>query len=193
MLGYDVDFGHAEVMVLVRSSKYSEKHVGYTALSLLLRGDDPMINSVLGTIRKDLTTPQPSEKKNSAPADSAQSLALCSIANIIGLELIQSLYSEVQQTLVAKSSSPNVKKKASLCLLRLVRTSPKVVVGREFAPQVAQLLQDRHLGEFAGNLEGPNQPLVGDDVRPSAGHLCPVEYDLPAVGLLHAGDEIERG
>jgi len=146
VLGYDVDFGHAEVMVLVRSSKYSEKHVGYTALSLLFRGDDPMMNTILNTIRKDLTTPQPSEKKNSAPPDAGQSLALCSIANIIGLELIQALHSEVQQTLVAKSSSPNVKKKAALCLLRLVRTSPKVVAGREFAPQVAQLLQDRHLG-----------------------------------------------
>lgn len=146
VLGYDVDFGHAEVLVLVRSNKYSEKHVGYTALSLLLRGDDPMMNSILNTVRKDLTTPTGSEKKNSAPPDAGQSLALCSIANIIGLELIQALHSEVQQTLVAKSSSPNVKKKAALCLLRLVRTSPKVVVGREFAPQVAQLLQDRHLG-----------------------------------------------
>lgn len=146
VLGYDVDFGHAEVMVLVRSNKYSEKHVGYTALSLLLRGDDPMMNTVLNTIRKDLTTPSASEKKNSAPPDAGQSLALCSIANIIGLELIQALHTEVQQTLVAKSSTPNVKKKAALCLLRLVRTSPKVVIGREFAPQVAQLLQDRHLG-----------------------------------------------
>lgn len=133
-------------MVLVRSAKYSEKHVGYTALSLLLRGDDPMMNTVINTIRKDLTTPSTSEKKSSAPSDAGQSLALCSIANIIGLELIQALHTEVQQTLVAKSSTPNIKKKAALCLLRLVRTSPKVVVGRDFAPQIAQLLQDRHLG-----------------------------------------------
>lgn len=152
ILGYDVDFGHAEVMVLVRSNKYSEKNVGYTALSLLLRGDDPMMNGILGTIRKDISTPTQSEKKNSAPPDACQSLALCAIANITGLELIQSLHSEVQQTLVAKSSSANVKKKSALCLLRLVRTSPKAVIGKEFAPQVAQLLQDRHLGVLTSSM-----------------------------------------
>lgn len=146
VLGYDVDFGHAEVMVLVRSPKYSEKHVGYTALSLLLRGDDPLIGSIRSTIVKDLTRPTPADGKKGAPADACQSLALCSIANITGLELVQSLQTEVMQTLVAASSSPCVKKKAALCLLRLVRTSPKVVTGREFAPQVAKLLQDRHLG-----------------------------------------------
>lgn len=147
VLGYDVDFGHAEVMALIRSGKYSEKHVGYTALSLLLRSDDPMMNSILATIRKDVTTPGPATSKNSAPTtDTAQSLALCSIANISGLEMIQSLHSEVQHTLVAKSSTPCVKKKSALCLLRLVRTSPKLVSGREFAPQMAQLLKDKHLG-----------------------------------------------
>ena len=115
MLGYDVDFGHAEVLALVRSGKYSEKHVGYTALSLLLRGDDPMMNSILNTIRKDLTNPGPASSKNNAPTgDTGQSLALCSIANISGLELIQSLHTEVQHTLVAKSSTPCVKKKSAL-------------------------------------------------------------------------------
>jgi len=147
ILGYDVDFGHPEILSLIKSNKYSEKCVGYTALSLLLRGDDPLMNAILGTIRKDMTTPQPASAKNNAPTtDMAQSLALCSIANLTGLELIQTLHAEVQHTLVAKSSSPNVKKKAALCLLRLVRTSPKLVSGREFAPHMAQLLQDRHLG-----------------------------------------------
>lgn len=164
VLGYDVDFGHAEVLVLIRSPKYSEKHVGYTALSLLLRGDDPMMGSIRSTIVKDLTVPTPADGKKNAPTDASQSLALCSIANIIGLELIQSVQTEVLQTLVAKSSSPCVKKKAALCLLRLVRTNPKVVNGHEFAPQMAQLLQDRHLGVLTSAMsllyglasQGPN-------------------------------------
>ena len=29
VLGYEVDFGHAEVLALVRSKKYGEKNVGY--------------------------------------------------------------------------------------------------------------------------------------------------------------------
>ena len=147
ILGYDVDFGHAEVVALVRSPQFSEKHVGYTALSLLLRGDDPMMNSIVGVIRKDVTKPGPEKaKKNEPTTDTAQCLALCSIANISGLELIQSLHAEVQHTLSAKSSSACVKKKAALCLLRLVRTSPKLIPGKEMAQQMGILLQDRHLG-----------------------------------------------
>ena len=129
VLGYDVDFGHAEVLALVRSNKYSEKHVGYTALSLLLRGDDPLINSIVSTVRIDLTTPVAPGKNSSSASDAAQSLALCSIANISGLELIQALHVEVQHILVSKTSTPNVKKKAALCLLRLVRTSPNLSLG----------------------------------------------------------------
>lgn len=176
VLGYDVDFGHAEVMVLVRSPKYSEKHVGYTALSLLMRGDDPLMNNVRSTIIQDLTQPAPAGGKTSAPLDAAQSLALCSIANITGLELIQSLHTEVQQTLLAKSSSANVKKKAALCLLRLARTSPKLVSGREFAPQVAQLLQDRHLGVLTSSMSllyglASQMPSEYESLIPYAVHI----------------------
>lgn len=152
ILGYEVDFGHSEVMVLVRSPKYAEKNVGYAALSLLMRGDDPMMGSIRSTFVKDLTTPTPTGGKNSAPPDANQSLALCAIANISGLELIQSMHSEVLQTLVSNSSSPNVKKKAALCLLRLARTSPKMFTGKEFAPKIAQLLQDRHLGVLTSSM-----------------------------------------
>src|SRR5210317_1644331 len=55
VLGYEVDFGHSEVLALVRSKKYSEKSVGYVALSLLLRGSDPVMGGVVETIKRDLT------------------------------------------------------------------------------------------------------------------------------------------
>lgn len=180
VLGYDVDFGHAEVMVLLRSPKYSEKHVGYTALSLLLRGDDPSIGSVRSTIIKDLTQPTPAGGKNSAPSDAAQSLALCSIANIAGLELIQSLHVEVQQTLVAKSSSPCVKKKAALCLLRLARTSAKLISSRDFAPQVAQLLQDRHLGVLTSTMS----LLYGLAAQAPNDYVSLIPYAVHILGML---------
>jgi AP-2 complex subunit alpha len=151
ILGYEVDFGHSEIMVLVKSQDYSSKRVGYTALSLLLRSDDPMMSGVRSTIVRDLTQPT-TGGRDGAPSDAAQSLALCAIANITGLELVQSLHTDVMQTLVAKSSSPCVKKKAALCLLRLARTSANVVVGRDFAPQVALLLQDRHLGVLTSSM-----------------------------------------
>mmetsp|Transcript_29697 Transcript_29697/g.69658 ORF Transcript_29697/g.69658 Transcript_29697/m.69658 type:complete len:992 (-) Transcript_29697:255-3230(-) len=153
VLGYEVDFGHSEVLALVRSPKHGEKQVGYVALSLLLRGGDPAIGSVLSTLKQDLAPLAPStKKKDEATADVAQALALCSIANISGLELIQSLHVEVQHILLSKSSTPCVRKKAALCLLRLIRTSPNLVAGREFAPHVAQLLQDRHLGVLTSTM-----------------------------------------
>ncbi|KAL9189175.1 hypothetical protein ACHAXT_011665 [Thalassiosira profunda] len=148
VLGYEVDFGHAEVLALVRSKKYSEKTVGYVALSLLLRGSDPVMGSVVNTMKADLTTaPVPGKKKKGAVKnDAVQCLALCSLANISGLELIQALHVEVQHVLVSKGSTEPVKKKAALCLLRLTRTSPNLLSGREFAPHLGQLLEDPHLG-----------------------------------------------
>jgi AP-2 complex subunit alpha len=155
VLGYEVDFGHSEVLMLVKSNKFSEKQVGYVALSLLLRGGDPLISTIVNTIRSDLISAgAPSHMKTSVGSqnDTTQSLALCSIANISGLELIQALHVEVQHNLVSKTSSPNVKKKSALCLLRLVRTSPNLFAGREFAPHIAQLLQDRHLGVLTSTM-----------------------------------------
>jgi AP-2 complex subunit alpha len=181
VLGYDVDFGHAEVLALVRSTNYSEKHVGYTALSLLMRGDDPMMNSILNTIRKDMTNPAPAKAKNNGPTtDTGQSLALCSIANITGLELIQSLHTEVQHTLVAKSSTPCVKKKAALCLLRLVRTSPKLISGKEFAEHMSVLLQDRHLGV----LTSATSLLYGLAYQNSTDYESLIPYAIHILGML---------
>ena len=149
VLGYEVDFGHAEVLALVRSKKYNEKSVGYVALSLLLRGSDPVMGTIVSTMKKDLTTaPNASakKKKGTVKNDAVQCLALCSLANISGLELIQSMHVEVQHVLVSNSSTEQVKKKAALCLLRLSRTSPNLLSGRDFAPHIGQLLQDKHLG-----------------------------------------------
>mmetsp|Transcript_3615 Transcript_3615/g.4535 ORF Transcript_3615/g.4535 Transcript_3615/m.4535 type:complete len:1048 (+) Transcript_3615:78-3221(+) len=183
VLGYDVDFGHAEVLALVRSGKLAEKNVGYVALSLLLRGGDPMMSSIVNTIRTDLTAAgAPSGVKGAASGDNdaAQSLALCSIANISGLELIQSLHVEVQHILVSKSSTPNVRKKAALCLLRLVRTSPNLVAGREFAPHVAQLLQDRHLGVLTSTMS----LLNGLAIQHSSDYESLIPYVVHILGML---------
>ena len=188
VLGYEVDFGHAEVLALVKSNKYSEKQVGYVALSLLLRGGDPSISSVVNTIRSDIAaagTPGGSGGKGgsgsgSEGSDAAQALALCSIANISGLELIQALHVEVQHILVSKSSTPNVRKKAALCLLRLVRTSPNLVAGREFAPHVAQLLQHRHLGVLTSTMS----LLNGLAVQHSSDYETLIPYVVHILGML---------
>jgi len=188
VLGYEVDFGHPEVLTLVKSNKYSEKQVGYVALSLLLRGGDPTINSVVNTIRTDLTAAgapssvrsTSSEAGGGSSNDTAQSLALCSIANISGLELIQTLHVEVQHVLVSKTSTANARKKSALCLLRLVRTSPNLVAGREFAPHIAQLLQDRHLGVLTSAMS----LLNGLAVQHTGEYESLIPYVVHILGML---------
>mmetsp|Transcript_20307 Transcript_20307/g.46068 ORF Transcript_20307/g.46068 Transcript_20307/m.46068 type:complete len:985 (-) Transcript_20307:533-3487(-) len=146
MLGYDVDFGHSEVITLVASGKYSEKQVGYVALSLLLKGGDQMLSLVINSIRNDLLHPTQQLK------DVAQSLALCSIANVSGLELCQALHNDVRQILLADDTTPCVKKKAALCLLRLIRTLPDVIQAKEFSPHIGRLLSNRHLGVLTSTM-----------------------------------------
>jgi len=136
VLGYDVDFGHKEIIGLVKSSKTAEKQVGYVALSLLFESGDPMMMEILDVLRRDLLSSK----------DYCQSLALCSIANIQGLELIQALQNEVKSLLSSKEATSYVKKKAALCLVRLMRTVPNLNHEQEFISKLASLLQDRHLG-----------------------------------------------
>ena len=45
MLGYDVDFGHTEIITLISSSKYSEKSVGYMSAGLLLSHDEELLGT----------------------------------------------------------------------------------------------------------------------------------------------------
>ena len=179
VLGYEVDFGHAEVLALVRSKKYSEKTVGYVALSLLLRGSDPVMGSIVSTMKSDLTMaplPGKKKKKGGVKNDAVQCLALCSLANISGLELIQAMHVEVRQVLVSKISTEQVKKKSALCLLRLTRASPDLLSGREFAPQLGELLQHSHLGvltSVASLLNGlaSQRPVEYESLIPHAVHV----------------------
>ncbi|GMI17290.1 hypothetical protein TrLO_g662 [Triparma laevis f. longispina] len=143
MLGYDVDFGHAEVVSLVGSAKYSEKQVGYVAMSLLLKAGDSMMNMIVNSIRNDLV---------GSYDDAATSLALTSIANVSGIELMQALHVEVQRVLVSPNATPAVRKKAALCLLRLIRQLPDSIASADFAPHIANLLQDRHYGVLTSTM-----------------------------------------
>lgn len=196
VLGYEVDFGHPEVFTLVKSNKYSEKQVGYVALSLLLRGSDPMMSNVVNTIRTDLTAAnsQSSLKSSSSQAgggssnDTSQSLALCSIANISGLELIQNLHVEVQNILVAPASTPNVRKKAALCLLRLVRASPNLVGGRDVANNIANLLQVKHLGVLTSTMS----LLHGLALQHPKEYEAIIPYTVHILGMLVLEKQCER-
>jgi hypothetical protein len=54
------------------------------------------------------------------------------------------------------------------------------------------VLEDGHLLEFPGDLEGPDEPPVGDLIRFESGDVLPVEVDRAVVGFVDAGDAVEH-
>ena len=112
-------------------------------MSLLLKAGDSMMNLVINSIRNDLV---------GSYDDAATSLALVSIANGSGIELMNALHVEVQRVLVSPNATPAVRKKAALCLLRLIRQLPDSIASADFAEHIATLLQDRHLGVLTSTM-----------------------------------------
>ena len=110
---------------LISSPKFTEKNTGYVATSVLLKANDELMTLVINSIRNDLVS----------TVNPAQTLALAAIANIGGSDLAESLASDVQRLLVAHNTLPNVRKKAALCLLRLFRINPDIMVTSEWAPR----------------------------------------------------------
>lgn len=139
MLGFDVEFGHKQACDLIPSAKYSEKQVGYMACSILMNEKDEFLRLAINGIHNDLIS------RNEA----FQSLALTFVANIAGQEMAEALTPDVLKLLQSGTSRPVVRKKAALCLLRLMRKTPadaQLVSADTFAPVMAQLLEERDVG-----------------------------------------------
>jgi AP-2 complex subunit alpha len=136
MLGYEVDFGHMEMIKCLSASKYSEKHVGYVGISLLLKNTDDMMTLVINTIRQDLTSPK----------DSIQCLALAGTANIGGHQLTEAVAADVQRVLFAPATRAVVRKKAALTLLRLYRIDQSILDLDECGTELARLLTSTDVG-----------------------------------------------
>ncbi|OQS04089.1 AP-2 complex subunit alpha [Thraustotheca clavata] len=136
MLGYDVDFGHMQVINLVSGAKYSEKCLGYLGVSILLKSSDELMTLVVNSILNDLTSP-----------DAAfQCLALCCVANLGGMELCETLAPHVVKLLMSSSSICHVRKKAALCVRRIIPAMPDAILPEELEPRLQTLMEDRHLG-----------------------------------------------
>ena len=130
MLGYDIDFGHMEVINLLSSTDLSEKQVGYLAAGMLISSDSELITLIVNSVRSDL------KSKNHV----FQSLALSAIANISGEQLAESLSGEVMALLTADNSTQSVKQKAALCILSLYRIDNDVLQHDEFVQDAKKVL-----------------------------------------------------
>ncbi|KAI9881312.1 MAG: hypothetical protein M1830_005599 [Pleopsidium flavum] len=135
ILGWNVDFGHLEAVNLISANKYSEKQIGYLAVTLFLHEQHELLHLVVNSIRKDLL--DHNEINNC--------LALHAIANVGGREMGEALSGDVHRLLISPTSKPFVKKKAALTLLRLYRKHPSIVQ-QEWAERIISLMDDPDMG-----------------------------------------------
>ncbi|KAL7422361.1 hypothetical protein Q5752_003007 [Cryptotrichosporon argae] len=133
ILGYKVDVGHMEAVNLISSPKYSEKQIGYLAITLLMHENSDLARLVINSIRKDLD--DHNEINNC--------LALHAIANLGGKEMAEALSEYVFRSLISATSTTFVKKKAALTLLRLYRKHPSVLNIAEWADRIVSMIEDR--------------------------------------------------
>ncbi|KAG0145450.1 hypothetical protein CROQUDRAFT_671748 [Cronartium quercuum f. sp. fusiforme G11] len=136
ILGYPVDIGHMEAVNLISSPKYSEKQIGYLALTLLMHENSDLVRLVINSIRKDLD--EHTEANNC--------LALHAIANIGGKEMSEALLHDVYSLLISPISKSFVKKKAGLTLLRLYRKNPEIFPISDWALRIVSLMDDGNMG-----------------------------------------------
>ncbi|KAJ7932397.1 adaptin N terminal region-domain-containing protein [Mycena leptocephala] len=136
ILGYKVDVGHMEAVNLISSSKYSEKQIGYLAVTLLMHENSDFLRLVVNSIRKDLD--------GNNEVDNC--LALHAIANVGGSEMAEALAEDVHRLLISPTSQSFVKKKAALTLLRLYRKHPDVIPAAEWALRIVSIMDDVDLG-----------------------------------------------
>jgi AP-2 complex subunit alpha len=133
--GYNVDFGHLEAVNLISANKYSEKQIGYLAVTLFLHEQHELLPLVVNSIRKDLL--DHNELNNC--------LALHAVANVGGREMGEALSADVHRLLISPTSKSFVKKKAALTLLRLYRKHP-TIIQREWAERIVSLMDDPDMG-----------------------------------------------
>ncbi|GJJ09691.1 hypothetical protein Clacol_003915 [Clathrus columnatus] len=136
ILGYKVDVGHMEAVNLISSNKYSEKQIGYLAVTLLMHENSDFLRLVVNSIRKDL------DENN----EISNCLALHAIANVGGSEMAEALVEDVHRLLISPTSQTFVKKKAALTLLRLYRKHPDVIPAEEWALRIISIMDDEDLG-----------------------------------------------
>ena len=140
MLGYEVDFGHMQVIGLISATKFAEKQVGYTATSVLLNETHEFLRLVINSVREDII----------GRHESHQCLALSFVANVGGREFADSLAADVQVVLTNSAVRPIVRKKAALALLRLFRRNREILLPETFAQKMLNLLDERDLGILTG-------------------------------------------
>ena len=91
ILGWNLDFGHLEAVNMISANKFSEKQIGYLAVTLFFHEEHELLHLVVNSIRKDLL--DHNEINNC--------LALHAIANVGGRAMGEALGSDVHRLLIS--------------------------------------------------------------------------------------------
>ena len=140
MLGYPTHFGQMECVQLTAMADYANKRLGYLGLMTLMDERSEVTMLITNSVKSDLMS----------KSVYVVGLGLCALGNICTSEMARDVSEEVRKLMLSKNSY--VRKKAALCLLRLIRQLPDSIASKEFAEHIATLLQDRHLGVLTSTM-----------------------------------------
>lgn len=139
MLGYPTHFGQMECLKLIASPGFPEKRIGYLGLMLLLDERQEVLMLVTNSLKQDLNHSN----------QYIVGLALCALGNICSAEMARDLAPDVERLL--QSRDPNIKKKAALCSIRIVRKVPDLA--ENFMSPAAALLKEKHHGVLIAGVQ----------------------------------------
>lgn len=138
ILGYNVDFGLQEAMRLLESPKFSEKQMGYLAVSLLLGDSNKFTNLVAESIRADFNSQN----------ELFNCMALHAISNVGNQSLSEIFIDDIFEQYSTSLRPEFVQQKAGLCVLRIYRKFPALVKVKKWAPEIIEQLDSDNLVFF---------------------------------------------
>ncbi|KAF6157344.1 hypothetical protein GIB67_004282 [Kingdonia uniflora] len=139
MLGYPTHFGQMDCLKSIASAGFPEKRIGYLGLMLLLDERQEVLMLVTNSVKQDLNHSN----------QYIVGLALCALGNICSAEMARDLAPEVERLL--QSRDPNIRKKAALCSVRIVRKVSDLA--ENFISSAAALLKEKHHGALIAGVQ----------------------------------------
>lgn len=131
MMGYSTSFGQMECFKLISSRNYSEKRVGYLALSQLMDETSEVLMLGTQTIKNDLVDSN----------NLVSSLALTALANVANEEMCIAVAKDITSLL---PRGAYIRRKVAAVMLRCCRKCPDLF--ENFIPHLSSLIEDKNHG-----------------------------------------------